>query len=331
MGRSFFLFMLYLRNSGVDPYWNMAFDEYVLTQMRTEGTVFSLWQNRPSVIIGLNQNAFREVNIPYLEEKGIALARRVTGGGAVYHDLGNLNYTISGPADFWLDGGFTAIIAHALRSMGARVSVTGRNDFYIDKRKCSGFAKRLYKDRILIHGTLMFDVNLDEMTRALASPESKFTSKGIASVRRRVANLKDYLPGIDSVEMLKLALEDVLRDGDGTMDLSPRDIAAISRSADEKFRTREWIFGKSPSSSACISRKFPTSGTVEASFDLVHGRIRGLRFSGDFIGSLPAGELAAALEGVELSAVGDILKKTPAALYFDGVADEDLRNFLLGD
>ena len=158
--------MKYLQNSSTDPHFNMAFDEFCLEQLKADEPVFYLWQNRPSVIIGLNQSAYAEVNLPYLREKGIVLARRVTGGGAVYHDLQNLNYTITGRIrDLETDyPAYVETMARALRQLGVPAEVSGRNDILVDGRKCSGYAKRMSKDRLMIHGTLMYDVDIDTLT-----------------------------------------------------------------------------------------------------------------------------------------------------------------------
>ena len=182
--------MKYVINNCTDAHWNMAHDEFLLEGLRE--TVFSLWQNAPAVIIGLNQSAYAEVNLPYLEANGILLARRVTGGGAVYHDLGNLNYSIAGPArdvENYYD-----LMADALRQLGLPAERTGRNDILVDGLKCSGWAKRLSKDRMMIHGTLMWDVDFEALTNALAVPGSKLSAAGVASVRSRVCNLKPLLP-----------------------------------------------------------------------------------------------------------------------------------------
>ena len=185
--------MKYLQNTSTDPHFNMAFDEFCLEQLKADEPVFYLWQNRPSVIIGLNQSAYAEVNLPFLQEKGIKLARRVTGGGAVYHDLQNLNYTITGRIrDLEKDyPAYVETMANALRTLGVPAQLSGRNDILVEGRKCSGYAKRMSRDRLMIHGTLMYDVDIDTLTRALSVPGSKLSAAGIESVRSRVSNLKD--------------------------------------------------------------------------------------------------------------------------------------------
>ena len=229
--------MKFLRNTSTDPHFNMSFDEYCLQRLPSDDCVFYLWQNRPSVIIGHNQDARREVNLEFLQEHGIALARRVTGGGAVYHDLQNLNYSIVGRRPR-ID-----VIVEALRSLGVPAELTGRNDIFVEGRKVSGFARSVYHQRELIHGTLMYDVDIDVLTRALDTPESKLNRKGVASVRSRVANLKDYLPEIDDIGQFRERLHALLACGDQEIFLGPEAYERIEKRRIEKFAAPEWIYG----------------------------------------------------------------------------------------
>ena len=188
--------MRFLTNTSTDPHWNMAFDEMALTALTDPEPMFYLWQNAPAVIIGRNQSAPAEVNLPYLEEHDIVLARRVTGGGAVYHDLGNLNYSFVGGVREMDALQPVQLMASALRSLGVPAEVSGRNDILVEGRKCSGYAKRLAGTRMMIHGTLMWNVDLAALSAALSVPGSKFATSAIASVRSKVCNLSEYLPGL---------------------------------------------------------------------------------------------------------------------------------------
>lgn len=228
--------MRFLVQKSTDPYYNMAFDEWCLENLDLEEPVFYLWRDEPSVIIGLNQDAATEVNLPYLKSLGIKLARRVTGGGAVYHDLQNMNYSFIGKD---VD---PSLFVNALRSLGVDAEQTGRNDIFVDGKKISGYAKRGHKDRFLVHGTLMYDVDIDTLTQALATPESKLFRKGIASVRSRVTNLRDYLPQYASLDALQEALHNILADGDGCISLNESQLHEISALASSKFATEEWIY-----------------------------------------------------------------------------------------
>ena len=323
--------MRFLTNPCTDPHRNMAFDEFCLEQLPLDEPVFYLWRNRPSVIIGLNQNAYGEVNLAFLEEKGILLARRVTGGGAVYHDLQNLNYTIVGRSnDLERDyPGYMHYVVEALRRLGVPAELSGRNDILVDGRKVSGYAKRVWHDRLMVHGTLMYDVDLQTLSQALTVPGSKMEAAGIASVPSRVANLKDYLPRFRSLDQLQEALQEMLAAGDTEVTLSPAQVAEIDRIAREKFATREGNLGRSPLTSFSRSGKF-ACGTVEAHFTVTRGILTELRFGGDFLGDRPAAELAEVLTGCAYAP--EVLGPRIAALhpsrYFDGLSAEALTELL---
>ena len=328
--------MKFLRNSSTDPHYNMSFDEYCLEQFPSDETVFYLWRNAPSVIIGRNQNAYAEVSLPYLEANGIVLARRVTGGGAVYHDRQNLNYTIVGRSlDLDRDyPGYLHLVLDALRSLGVPAEMNGRNDITVEGRKVSGYAKRVYKDRLMVHGTLMYDVDIEKLTMALSTPGSKLDAAGIASVRSRVANLKDYLPQFSDVVAFKDALERILsRDyTDPQLFLTAEQEAEIREICRSKFSTWEWNFGQSPKAQFRKALRLPC-GTVEASCSIVRGGIAGLAFGGDFIGSLPTEGIAAALEGCrfERAAVLEALRGLDAGRCFDGTSPEQLADLFTVD
>ena len=310
-----------LLNSSIDPHWNMAFDEFTLESLPVDEPVFYLWQNAPSVIIGLNQSAYAEVNLPFLEEKGIVLARRVTGGGAVYHDLGNLNYSIVGPIST-MENAY-GIVADALRRLGLPAERSGRNDILVEGRKCSGYAKRLCRNRMMVHGTLMWDINLEDLTQALAVPGSKLEAAGVASVRSRVANLRSYLPAFPDIRAFQDALQEMLSAGDGTIGLNPSQLEAVGKMADEKFRTWEWNFGRSPRTTFSRTKKF-ACGTVTAHYSLEHGVLSELQFTGDFIGARPAEELAEKLKGSKL----EDLRGLEVGAYFDALSTPEFLSLL---
>ena len=320
--------MKYVLNPQTHPHYNMAFDESLLSSPPLEEPVFCLWQNRPSVIIGLNQSAYAEVNLPFLEANGITLARRVTGGGAVYHDLGNLNYTFTGAARTLDQEVCLQQIVDALRDLGVPAQRSGRNDILVEGRKCSGYAKRMEKDRIMVHGTLMYNVDLAQLTEALAVPGSKLSAAGIASVRSRVANLKEYLPQFADIQAFRQVLQERLAGRDSEITLSSEWLSAVQKMADTKFSTWEWNFGHSPAASFQKRRKFPC-GTVEARFSLKHGCLDGLSFGGDFLGNLPAGELAQKLQGTPYRLPELEQALADAGSYFDGLHARELAQFLL--
>ena len=315
--------MKYLINNSTDPYFNLAFDEYCLENIPSEEPYFFLWRNRPAVIIGLNQNAYSEVNLDYLNSHGITLARRVTGGGAVYHDLQNMNYTIIGrnPSP--------QPMVDALRSLGVPAELTGRNDIFVEGRKVSGYARRVSHDQEIIHGTLMYDVDLDTLTHVLDTPDSKMQAKGIASVKSRVANLKEYLPQFKSLDELQAALQEILSAGDGQMPLSAEQVAEVRRQADEKFSTWDFIYGHSHEADFRCKAKL-SCGTVEADIRVDRGLIARLDFSGDFLFDTPAQELAAKMTGLRYAPaeVKAFLATQPVSTYFRAATPDDLAALL---
>ena len=186
----------YLENYSNDPHYNLAFEEYCFKNLdKTEDYVI-LWVNGPAIIVGKNQNTIEEVNSQYIRENNIKVVRRVTGGGAVYHDLGNLNFSIitsaagSEKIDFKK---YNIPILKSLEKLGINGELSGRNDMTIDEKKFSGIAQSVWKNRVLNHGTLLFDTELDVLSQALNVKADKYESKGVKSVRSRVTNIRDYL------------------------------------------------------------------------------------------------------------------------------------------
>lgn len=325
--------MRYLINNSTDPYFNLAFDEYCLENIHSEEPYFFLWRNRPAVIIGLNQNAYGEVNLEYLNANGITLARRVTGGGAVYHDLQNMNYTIIGrnPSP--------QPMVDALRQLGVPAELTGRNDIFVEGRKVSGYARRVAGNQEIIHGTLMYDVDLDTLQHVLDTPASKMKAKGISSVRSHVANLKEYLPQFKSLDELQAKLSEILSGGDGPLLVqgsgypSQDEInAEVRRIAAEKFATWEFIYGHSHEADFNYKKKMPC-GTVEASLRIDRGIITALTFSGDFLFDEPSEDLAKKLIGLryDKATLSAAIEKAGAGKYFRSANASQICSLLLGE
>ena len=325
--------MRYLINNSTDPYFNLAFDEYCLENIHSEEPYFFLWRNRPAVIIGLNQNAYGEVNLEYLNANGITLARRVTGGGAVYHDLQNMNYTIIGrnPSP--------QPMVDALRQLGVPAELTGRNDIFVEGRKVSGYARRVAGNQEIIHGTLMYDVDLDTLQHVLDTPASKMKVKGISSVRSHVANLKEYLPQFKSLDELQAKLSEILSGGDGPLlaqgsGYPNQDVidAEVRRIAAEKFATWEFIYGHSHEADFNYKKKMPC-GTVEASLRIDRGIITALTFSGDFLFDESSEDLAKKLIGLryDKATLSAAIEKAGAGKYFHSANASQICSLLLGE
>lgn len=321
--------MRYLKNPSTNPYYNMAFDEYCLESLPIDEPVFFLWQNKPAVIVGYNQEVNTEVNLDYLKEKGIDLVRRVTGGGAVYHDLENLNYTIVGRSeDLERDyPEYAALMMKALQALGVPATLSGRNDILVEGKKVSGFAKRVCKNRLMVHGTLMYNVDVDILTHVLNPSTTKLQSKGIASVRSRVTNLCNYLPELSDIHAFKNRLEEILSNNysDAEYKLSETDLAHIQQLTDEKFATWEWNYGRSPKATLVHSARL-ACGTVEIHLTLAENRIASCRFGGDFLGNLPASDVEKALTGIpyEINEIRKCLSKLEISRYFDRVSADNL-------
>ncbi len=251
------------------------------------------------------------------------MARRVTGGGAVYHDLQNMNYTIIGKNPS------PQPMVDALRQLGVPAELTGRNDIFVEGRKVSGYARRVSHNQEIIHGTLMYDVDLDTLVKVLDTPTSKMQAKGISSVKSRVANLKEYLPQFKSLDELQAALQEILSAGDGQMSLSDEQIAEVRKQADEKFSTWDFIYGHSHEADFhCKAKLF--CGTVEANLRVDHGLITRLDFTGDFLFDNPAADLAAKMIGLRYDrpAVKSFLESQPVATYFRGATADEIASLL---
>lgn len=239
----------YLETGSFDPCFNLAFEEFVLCN-RTEGDYLLLWQNRNTVVVGRNQNTEEEINRPFVSRHRIHVVRRMTGGGAVYHDLGNLNYSLitdAPDAERISMERFTLPVVNALRGLGLDAEASGRNDILVSGRKVSGTAQRLYRDRILHHGTLLFDSDPEMIAGALCADPEKFRSKSTKSVRSRVGNIRSFLPTDMTLEQFWGYLKSCLcENGFETGELDKQELNRIRNLKREKYDTWEWNYGKSP-------------------------------------------------------------------------------------
>jgi len=188
--------MKYIDSQSSNPYFNLALEEYVLKNFSIEEDIIFLWQNTPTIVVGNNQNTIEEINMPFVNEKKIKVVRRLSGGGAVYQDLGNLNFTflmsLEKPANLEIKK-FALPVVEALNKLGVPAELTGRNDITVEGKKISGNAQRLFRNKLLHHGTLLFDTDLEVMAKVLQVGLDKIQSKGIKSIRSRVTNIKPYL------------------------------------------------------------------------------------------------------------------------------------------
>lgn len=295
--------MKFISNNDItDPTLNLAMEEYVLKHMPNDDSYFLFYVNRPSIIIGKNQNTIEEVNQPYIDEHGIDVVRRISGGGAVYHDTGNLNFSFITDDDgnsFHNFKKFTEPIVEALKSLGLDAEKSGRNDIQVGKAKISGNAMVKVKDRMFSHGTLMLNSELNEVQNALRVNPAKIKSKGIKSVRSRVANISEFLTEPLDIDTFKeIILKTIF--GEATQveeyKLSDEDWANIEQLSNEKYRTWEWNYGRNPKYNFEREEKFE-KGFVQIKLDVKKGRIEHAKIFGDFFGVGDVTELENALEG----------------------------------
>lgn len=287
-------------NGSTDPYYNLALEEYLLLH-HTKGSLVMLWQNENTIVIGRHQNALEEINREYVSGHGINVIRRMTGGGAVYHDLGNLNYSFITDHK---EGGdmrrFTDVVVRALRSLGVDAEFGGRNDILAGGKKVSGTAERICGGRILFHGCLLYDADLSRLSESLKVRSEKFISKSVKSVRSRVGNLKDHLGGMELEEFKAYLVREFLKDREYQM-LTPGELGEESRRQieklkNEKYASWEWTYGTAVRCSAYNCRKY-AGGFVEVYLDIRHGKIEECKFFGDFMARRPASEVAEKLIG----------------------------------
>lgn len=269
-------------NPVTDAYFNLASEEYLLKHF--DDDVFMLWRNDKAVIVGKYQNSAAEINIDYVKEHGIKVVRRQTGGGAVFHDLGNVNYTFigsKGSGDFRT---FSEPILRVLNEMGVPAKFEGRNDLTINGMKFSGTAQCVYRDRILHHGTLLFASKMDDLTAALKVNPLKFKDKAVKSVRKRVTNISEHLPTPMSVtDFIEVVMRNVSGYSENAIpsELSEHDIQEITKLRDEKYSTWDWNFGTSPKFG--YTKQLRTGGgNVELNLDVEKGLITAIKFYGDF-------------------------------------------------
>ncbi len=321
--------MLYIKNSSTNPYFNLAAEEYILKEKNDE--CFMLWRNEPCIVIGKNQNTLSEINVDYVKENDITVVRRLSGGGAVFHDLGNINFTfiVNDKEDSFTNfKKFTDPIIEVLKILNVNAEFSGRNDLTIDGRKFSGNAQYNYKNRVLHHGTLLFSSDMTDLSKALKVKPIKFEGKGVKSVVSRVTNISEHLKSpLNVMEFMDLIMNHIMNTGNGQdiYDFTADDIKRINSMKDEKYSTWDWNYGNSPKYSFSSTRKFP-GGNVEFNLNVDRGIIKEIRLFGDYFGKCDVSEIEKALTGVKHSEedIRIVLSKYNINNYFSNINIDDL-------
>ncbi len=294
-----------------------------------------LWQNDNTIVVGKNQNTLSEIDLDYVKTNGIRVVRRITGGGAVYHDMGNLNFTYITSCEGEWESDFSRFatpVISALSKLGIKAEVSGRNDIVVDGRKFSGNAQTVVDGRILHHGTILFNTDVSILSKALTPDPEKVQSKGIKSVSSRVVNLSELLPeGIDAVRLTSL-LSDEVREmyGASEYELSDEELARAEKLADEKYRTWEWNFGYSPKYTFTKRKRF-NGGSVSVFLTVAEGKIVDAKIFGDFFGAGEISDIENVLCGKNHNetAVREALEQFEIGSYFGKVGLSELLEVLI--
>ena len=320
--------VIYMETGSTDPTCNLAFEEYVLTHRR-EGAYLLLWQNDNTIVVGRNQNTAQEIDPAFVEQHHIRVVRRSTGGGAVYHDMGNLNYsfiTDIGDAERLTMERFTRPIVAALQGLGLQAEASGRNDILVEGLKVSGTAQRLMNGRILHHGTLLFDSRPEMVAGALRADPAKFTSKGAKSVRSRIGNIRSFLPVDMTLDAFWAYLKDTLSGGGLVPDaLTEDELSQVRTLQAETYATWEWNYGQSPRFDM-VNRDYFPGGRLEVGVSVAQGEITAIRFYGDFLSVTDTTPLCQALEGTAYreDAVDAVLARYPLSEMFGAITRPEI-------
>ena len=328
--------MLFLDNRGItDPRINLAIEEYALKHLDLDDSYLLFYINQPSIIIGKNQNTIEEINQEYVDENDIIVVRRLSGGGAVYHDLGNLNYSFITKDDgesFHNYKKFTEPVVEALKELGVNAELSGRNDLVVGERKISGNAQFATKGRMFSHGTLMLSSEIENVVSALKVKEDKIKSKGIKSIRSRVANISEFLSEpLTMDEFRKKLLEHIFGGMENVQEYqwTDEDWAKIMEISEERYQQWDWNYGKSPKFNIQHSHRFPV-GQIDVRLEVAKGKIEECKIFGDFFGVGDVEEIQKRLIGVRFSKaeLENALKDVNVSHYFGNITKEDFVNLL---
>ena len=327
----------YIESGKTEPRYNLALEQFVFDSLDRSRGYFMLWQNHNSIIAGKYQNTSAEINTEFVNAHNISVVRRLSGGGAVYHDLGNINFTFISDVkenetpDF---NTYCGLIQKALISFGVPAKISGRNDMTIDGKKISGNAQYVRQSRILHHGTLLYDSDLNMLTNALNPLNDKIESKAIKSVKSIVTNIRPYLKTDMSVKEFFSSLKEFMFNSLNLLEykLSGEDEAEVELLKQNVYSQWNWNYGASPPYNVCKTRYIENCGTIEILLDIEkEGIIKNIAFYGDFFSNNDLSELGAILTGKHLN-YGELdkaLQKTEISNYFNNLDKKEFLSMLI--
>ena len=319
-----------------DPAFNLALEQYAFDALPRDRSWFLLWRNHNAIVIGRHQNTLAEINEEAVREREVTVVRRLSGGGAVYHDLGNLNFTFiqdAGQAGQLDMGLFCRPVAQALQAMGVNAQVNGRNDITIDGQKFSGNSQYIREGRVMHHGTILYSSDLETVGQVLRVDPEKIQATGVRSVRARVTTVRAHMPRPVPLAQFKARLlEEIARERPmEPYTLTQADIAAVEAIKKARYDCWEWNYGVSPPCDLLRRRRVEGCGLVEARIRLEEGRIAGISFFGDFFSAVEPEELAGLLQGCPLREedLSARLAGVEVSQYFAGLTAQGLICLLL--
>jgi len=326
-------FMLCIHHHSTDPYFNIATDEYIFKHLKED--CFMLWRNDNAIIVGKHQNTLAEINVDYVKEKNIKVVRRLSGGGAVYHDLGNLNFSFTRTGentevvDFQR---YTKPILEVLHKLGVDAKFEGRNDLTIDGKKFSGNAEHVFKNKVLHHGTVLFSSEMKDVSGALKISPLKYKDRAVKSIPKRVTNVEDHLKEKISLEEFTNKIMDHIietHDDCRLYEFSEEDLKAIQKLRDEKYAAWDWNFGHSPNYNFRQGVR-TKGGVVEVNLEVKKGIILEAKIFGDFFGVKDVKEIEAALINLphEQDQIRERLSQFNIDEYFHQITIDDLMSGL---
>ncbi|APC81517.1 TPA: lipoate--protein ligase [Clostridium botulinum] len=326
--------MQFLVNKSTNPFFNLALEEYLLKNVDIKEDYFILWQNEPTIVIGKHQNTLKEINMNFVKDNNINVVRRNSGGGAVYHDLGNINFTFITKYDekHLLDfKTFTNPVVYSLGKLNVKAELSGRNDILIDGRKISGNSQHIYKDRFLHHGTLLFNSELENLVKALNVDNDKILSKGIESIKSRVTNIKEHVKEDIFMEKFKeILIENIFIWNKSSLkeyNLTSDYINEIEKLMKKKYMTWQWNYGESPEFNYRNSKRFQ-GGKLEVLLNIVEGHINECKIYGDFLGLMDVSEIEEKIIGIKYGEeyIDEFLKEIDIKKYFGTLCFAEIKS-----